>query len=266
MKTTKRELRQLIKQIIQEQSVSQSYQKGVGTGTAQGQATKQAITGQINELSRIGKEYLIKFAGLAWKVVTVSIGGALVTYWVIRDVAYKINNTVHTELIKFFKASYNMTVDAAQAVMAGTINAFKAAQIYTMEQYQNAKDQTAAVCKFAIDLGSRLGKATYAQILAGISTISAINNYVSAWLGQQWTTVQNTVKMTWDEAKKQGQNLYNYLKSGAKSAANYGANLVGQASGFVQGLMEIFERYLSFTSNTVSGVLREARDINFTIL
>jgi hypothetical protein len=261
--------------------VSQSYQKGVGTGTAQGtaqgQATKQAITGQINELSRIGKEYLIKFAGLAWKVVTVTIGGALVTYWVIRDVAYKINNEAHTALIKFFKSAYNlvesgraMTVDAAQTVIAGTINAFKAAGIYTMEQYQNAKDQTAAVCKFAIDLGSRLGKATYAQILAGISTISAINNYVSAWLGQQWATVQSTVKMTWDEAKKQGQNLYNYLKSGAKSALNYGANLagqaVGQASGFVQGLMEIFERYLSFTSNTVSGVLREARDINFTIL
>lgn len=266
MKTTKRELRQIIKQIIQEQTASQSYQKGVDQRLAQGQATKQAVIGQINELSRIGKEYLITFAGLAFKVVTATIGGALVTYWVIRDVAYKIRNEAHSALIKFFTASYKMVVGAGQAVTTATLNAFKAAGIYAMEQYQNAKDQTAAVIKFAVDLGSRLGNQAYAQILAGVASISALNNYVSAWLGQQWTKVQNTVKMTWDEAKKQGNNLYAYLKSGAKSAVNYGANLAGQASGFVQGLMEAFEGYLSFESNTVTGVLKEARYISSSIL
>lgn len=258
MKTTKRELRELIKQIIQEQMTPPTKQQGV----AAGQATKA----QINELSRIGKEYLITFAGLAFKVVTATIGGALVTYWVIRDVAYKIRNEAHSALIKFFTASYKMVVGAGQAVTTATINAFKAAGIYAMEQYQNAKDQTAAVIKFTVDLGSRLGNQAYAQILAGVASISALSNYVSEWLGQQWTKVQNTVKMTWDEAKKQGNNLYAYLKSGAKSAVDYGKGLVDYGSGFVQGLREAFEGYLSFESNTVTGILKEARYISSSIL
>lgn len=304
MKTikSKSELRNLVTQIIKEDmwndmqktlkgqqqgttlNMAKNYQQGQQQGAAAGQATKQAVVAGVNELSRIGKEVIVTIAGTTFKIVTIGVGAAAYTIWAIGSGLWKISTATSNALLKLFTSVKSASIGAATVMSTATINLFKAAGIAInqgaqafMNGVKALADKGAAVIKWVIGLGVKLGSKVYATILAGANKISEISSAVGSWLGQQWSTIQKNVGIGWEQAKQLGANVassigkgvqsgYNTVANAGKSALNYGSKLAGNVTGFVQGLFEMFERFYNFKSDDISGIIIEARYINKGIL
>ena len=272
--TSKNQLEQVIVQIIKEQlNMQQNYQQGQKQGMAAGQATKQAVVKGVNELSRVGKEVLVTIGNVSFKIVTIGVGAAAYTVWAIGTGVWKINTAVSNALIKFVSSVVKVTIGAATALGAATLDLFKRAGIAIsqgaqafMNGVKSLAEKGAAVIKWFVGLCAKFGAKVYAKILAGINSIGVIASAVGNWLGQQWATIQKNVGIGWEKAKQLGANVWSGIKSGANYLGNAASNIAGNVGGFIRGLFEIFERFNSFTSNTTLGVLKEARYINATIL
>ena len=283
--TSKNQLEQVIVQIIKEQlNMQKNYQQGQQQGAAAGQATKQALVKGVNELSRVGKEVLVRIGNTSFKIITIGVGAAAYTVWAIGTGLWKIGTAASNAIIKVLASTGKILIGGATALGTATLDLFKKAGIVIsqgaqafMNGLKSLADKGTAALKWVVGLGAQFGKKYYAYLLATVNRAGVLASQLGNFLAQQWNTVAKNVGIGWEKAKQLGSSAWSSLKSGvnavgnaigntAKNALNYGSKLAGNVGGFIRGLFEIFERLNSFTSKTSLGILKEARYISATVL
>jgi len=286
--TSKNELKRMIVQIIKEEisqggtalNMKGSYQQGQQQGMSAGQATKKAVVSGINELSKIGKQVIVKIGNTAFTIITVGVGAAAYTVWAIGSGIWKISTAASNAALKLYSSVGKLAVGAATAISTATLNLLKSAGVAIsqgaqafMNGIKALQDKGTAVIKWVVGLGKQFGAKVWAGIMAAASKIGEIASKVGNWMGQQWQTIQKNVGIGWEKAKQLGSQAMSAIGKGAaavgnaaRGALNYGSKLAGNVGGFIKGLFEIFERFSSFTSNTTLGVLSEARLVSGYIL
>jgi hypothetical protein len=286
--TSKNELKRMIVQIIKEEmsqggtalNMKGNFQQGQQQGQSAGQSVKKAVVSGVNELSKIGKQVIVKIGNTAFTVVTVGVGAAAYTIWAIGNGAWKLGTAYSNALLKLYSSVGKVAIGAATALTSATLNVLKGAGVAInqgaqafMNGIKALQDKGTAVLKWAVGLGKQFGAKVWGGIMAAASKIGEISNKVGNWMGQQWQTIQKNVGFGWEKAKQFGSQAMSAINKGAaavgnaaRGALNYGSKLAGNVGGFIKGLFEIFERFNSFTSNTTLGVLSEARLLSGYIL
>jgi hypothetical protein len=246
MKTTKRELRQIIRQLVNEQMQQPQQQ------------TK-------------AKETEVKIIGTTLKIITMAApqykAAVSATYWIIgKDKMYEIDTKFSNDVLKLLTSLNAAILQPAQKVTIGAMREINFSLENFVRNYGPTRKNKREFGMYIAGLVKSAGVKAYATFLAGAAAVPEIANNLGNWLGQEWASIEKSVGIGWEQAKKYGTNVLNSVKSGAKAAYDYGSNKVGKASEFVQGLFEVFERFNSFESNTTSGILKEARYISSSIL
>lgn len=277
--TSKSELTRMITQIIKEElsqeamnmqgNFQQGQQQGMQKGQAAGQATKQVV----QTVANTAKEYVFKFGSIYVSYIT--FGRQVV--WIVGKALFKINVAVHNTIIKVITAALRQAPVMISALSKIAQDKLRAIGIQLQQKYEAAKkilstlaDSTMALFKALVDAAATLKAEVKAIFLVALVELGTLTAPLRGYIKNAWNTVRNVVGVGFDQAVKWGSKQAASWKKWGQGMLNKASNVAGQAygaaKGFVQSLFEMFERFFSFTSDTHSGIVVEARYISKGIL
>jgi hypothetical protein len=285
------ELKKLISKIIEEQSVSNAFTQGQTLGMVQGQQARQAVNQVASKTAQAFKqgatavlrgmtETVIAIGKIQIKVV---IYGAAVVF-LIGTALYRVGQVAANAIFKFLAATGKAVISAKKAAGQAVANSLKAAGIaiekgaQVVGQQLNAmKDSTFAIAKYVVDSFKQFGVQLWAKVLIAAGGIKEFSSLLGSYLKTSWGTIQNKIGVAWENAAnwasgafKSVQNTANQIGNAVKNKASQfaqsAANVAGNTLGSIQGfLSEMYERYLSFSNDTLS-ILSEGRSYNGKII
>jgi hypothetical protein len=181
-----------------------NFQQGQQQGQSAGQSVKKAVVSGVNELSKIGKQVIVKIGNTAFTIITVGVGAAAYTVWAIGNGIWKINTAASNAALKLYSSVGKLAVGAATAISTASLNLLKSAGVAIsqgaqafMNGIKALQDKGAAVLKWAVGLGKQFGAKVWGGIMAAASKIGEVANKVGNWMGQQWQTIQKNVGFGW---------------------------------------------------------------------
>lgn len=281
---TESDLRKLISKIIEEQSVSTSFNQGKQMGMVQGQQARQAVNQAAIAVSKGMKETTITVGKFSFKVI---IYGAVVVF-LIGKTLFKIQQAAANAILKFLSATGKSVVKQYTQATQATLDSLKLAGIaiekgsqYVGQQFASLRDQTVSVAKWSVNLFKQFGSQTFAKVLIAAAGIKEFSSMLGDFLKTSWSSIQNQIGVTWENAsnwakgafKSAAQKVQNTAsqlgQSVARGVQNTASQLgqsvakgVGNVVGGIKGfLSEMYERYISFSTNTIS-ILSEAKSYN----
>lgn len=281
---TESDLRKLISKIIEEQTMTSSFNQGQQLGMVQGQQARQAVNQAAVAISKGMKETIITVGKFSFKVV---VCGAVVVFLIAKTL-FKVQQAAANAILKFISATGKAVVKQLAQVTQATLDSLKLAGIaiekglqYVEQQFTSLRDQTVSVAKWSINLFKQFNSQIFAKVLIAAAGIKEFSSMLGDFLKTSWSSIQNQIGVTWENASnwakgafksaaqkvqntasQLGQSVVRGVQNTASQLGQSVAKGVGNVVGGIQGfLSEMYERYLSFSSNTIS-ILSEATSYN----
>lgn len=108
---------------------------------------------------------------------------------------------------------------------------------FVVDGLKKLKDGIIKILSNILSYIKQLGMKILAQALMLAAKVFENVQAIIAWLGKQWSMVEEFVKTTWDEVVSGVQQGYEWVKNKASEA-------YGQAKDFFKGFLSVFENYL----------------------
>lgn len=285
---TETDLKKLIKKLIKEQSLSSDFKQSMSQSRSSGKEDQQRVIQHVKQgvsgTLKLMKQTIITIGKIMFTVIVVG----LAIIFLIGNAIYKVSQAIGNSIIKFISSTGKAVIRTATKIEQKTIDAFKSLKIslekgidFVSQQLANLKDSSVAIAKWVVNSFKQFGIQFWGKILVMVSGIKELSNILSNYLKTSWSSIQNKVGVAWEDASKWATGTFNAvkqkvsntadqignsIKNKANDLAHSAARKMGSALGYAQGfLSEMYERYLSFSDNTLS-ILSEAKQYNGKVI
>ena len=284
IRLTESELRKMIENIIEEQTLGSTFTQAQIPAFNVGQQARKAVNqAAINAVKGL-KETAIVIGKVTFTVV--AIGGFML--FLVGAAVYKVTQVVGNAIIKLISATGRAVVKGATALGNLTIQAFNKAGLalekgmdYVGQKLSALKDTSIGIAKWVIEQFKQFGTQVWAKILVAASGVKEFGSMLANYLKNSWATIQNQIGVAWEQASSWAKNAYNSAVQGVKNTASKigsavsntannlaqsAASAAGKTWGAIKGfLSEMYSRYVSFSDDTTS-ILSEAVALNGKVI